>query len=394
MIETPRRVMKGQLGGDLVAELTTVKAEETFVDANRRRELVEILAFDIDESAIGSELPHTSSRPPQRPITKTDRPSTSGLASTSSGGSSGDLADDRSRRDRRRSQNTPQQKLARENKQHVPAPPVQIDVVCRISAMQFHPSANGREYMSSGACGTCTLCRELSLPSRNASVESTSSARTSVGIEDTNVRGSHRDIHRNCNVVPTELSTSESTHPGIVASRTQGVIENTSAAATGVAGSSAIQRRRFGARRLNETRAANNTGPEERQRVERGNNNSTEPAVSQSNSGIIRQESVTRLRQSTESSTEYSSIAIQFCDAVAERARSVVGGLENIVYDESMQREDDDVCSICLYPRNSGQRITVLPCKHKFHQNCLSDWLDNGSICPLCRKGFGSYFNP
>lgn len=42
-------------------------------------------------------------------------------------------------------------------------------------------------------------------------------------------------------------------------------------------------------------------------------------------------------------------------------------------------------CSICLNPVESEGTIYDIPCKHVFHENCLSKWLERQQTCPLCR---------
>ncbi|PRQ54014.1 putative transcription factor C2H2 family [Rosa chinensis] len=45
-------------------------------------------------------------------------------------------------------------------------------------------------------------------------------------------------------------------------------------------------------------------------------------------------------------------------------------------------------CSICedeFADGNVDQLITPLPCKHHFHADCISQWLEISHLCPLCR---------
>lgn len=49
-------------------------------------------------------------------------------------------------------------------------------------------------------------------------------------------------------------------------------------------------------------------------------------------------------------------------------------------------------CSICTEPLSStnseGNKgaVTVLPCKHRFHRECINAWLDQRkTTCPMCR---------
>jgi hypothetical protein len=46
-------------------------------------------------------------------------------------------------------------------------------------------------------------------------------------------------------------------------------------------------------------------------------------------------------------------------------------------------RRKDGECCICFDSRTDW----VLPCAHKFHERCLSDWVHKGTAksCPLCR---------
>ena len=45
-----------------------------------------------------------------------------------------------------------------------------------------------------------------------------------------------------------------------------------------------------------------------------------------------------------------------------------------------------DECAICIEEYKQGENLKILPCKHKFHQKCLDEWLTtSGKTCPLCR---------
>ncbi|KAL8159111.1 hypothetical protein V2J09_000648 [Rumex salicifolius] len=44
-------------------------------------------------------------------------------------------------------------------------------------------------------------------------------------------------------------------------------------------------------------------------------------------------------------------------------------------------------CAICLEDYNVGEKIRVLPCKHKFHTSCVDLWLTSWrTFCPVCKK--------
>ncbi|KAL1215305.1 E3 ubiquitin-protein ligase MPSR1 [Cardamine amara subsp. amara] len=43
------------------------------------------------------------------------------------------------------------------------------------------------------------------------------------------------------------------------------------------------------------------------------------------------------------------------------------------------------VCAICLEEWSKGDLATELPCKHKYHLECIDKWLKIHSTCPQCR---------
>lgn len=42
-------------------------------------------------------------------------------------------------------------------------------------------------------------------------------------------------------------------------------------------------------------------------------------------------------------------------------------------------------CPICC-SNDTNDQYVMLKCRHLFHKNCISEWLNNGSNCPLCRE--------
>ena len=41
-------------------------------------------------------------------------------------------------------------------------------------------------------------------------------------------------------------------------------------------------------------------------------------------------------------------------------------------------------CCICL-EKQKEKELTILRCKHTFHQKCMTKWLENNRTCPMCR---------
>ncbi|XP_010465177.1 PREDICTED: E3 ubiquitin-protein ligase CIP8-like [Camelina sativa] len=42
-------------------------------------------------------------------------------------------------------------------------------------------------------------------------------------------------------------------------------------------------------------------------------------------------------------------------------------------------------CTVCLDDFEIGMEVKEMPCKHKFHSDCLLPWLELHSSCPVCR---------
>lgn len=47
---------------------------------------------------------------------------------------------------------------------------------------------------------------------------------------------------------------------------------------------------------------------------------------------------------------------------------------------------DVDTCCICIDEYAQGDKIATLPCGHEFHSDCISPWLQQQCVCPLCKR--------
>jgi hypothetical protein len=45
-----------------------------------------------------------------------------------------------------------------------------------------------------------------------------------------------------------------------------------------------------------------------------------------------------------------------------------------------------DECTICLDQFQDKEKISFLPCKHRFHTECITEWLARGTFCPNCKQ--------
>eukprot|EP00250_Pteridium_aquilinum_P017306 c23562_g1_i2 orf=539-1579(+) len=80
-------------------------------------------------------------------------------------------------------------------------------------------------------------------------------------------------------------------------------------------------------------------------------------------------------------------------------SKSMIGSLHKEVFVPKVRRRDkeagdtsleQDDCSVCLEHFLAGQLLIHLPCKHRFHPDCLTPWLESHGQCPYCRAKISS----
>ncbi|XP_011098046.1 uncharacterized protein LOC105176825 [Sesamum indicum] len=53
---------------------------------------------------------------------------------------------------------------------------------------------------------------------------------------------------------------------------------------------------------------------------------------------------------------------------------------------ESFQQDDDGKrCAVCLEDFETRQFVTLTPCNHMFHEDCIVPWVKRQGKCPICR---------
>lgn len=67
---------------------------------------------------------------------------------------------------------------------------------------------------------------------------------------------------------------------------------------------------------------------------------------------------------------------------------AAIAALPKKQVDKSMLGSDGKAeCSVCMDAVTIGDEVTVLPCKHWFHEACVGAWLKEHDTCPHCRQG-------
>ena len=63
--------------------------------------------------------------------------------------------------------------------------------------------------------------------------------------------------------------------------------------------------------------------------------------------------------------------------------KNSVNKIYPLIFKKEILSEEEE-CSICL--KTFKNNNVTLPCKHSFHENCITMWLNSKNNCPLCRS--------
>ncbi|KAJ4774758.1 RING/U-box superfamily protein [Rhynchospora pubera] len=54
-------------------------------------------------------------------------------------------------------------------------------------------------------------------------------------------------------------------------------------------------------------------------------------------------------------------------------------------------RKSTEECVVCKTYYKNGQNLITLPCQHRYHADCITQWLQLNKVCPVCNEEvFGS----
>lgn len=65
--------------------------------------------------------------------------------------------------------------------------------------------------------------------------------------------------------------------------------------------------------------------------------------------------------------------------------KDAVEALPTVEVSGGSNEDDAASCAVCLEDYASGERARELPCRHRFHSQCIVPWLEMHSSCPVCR---------
>lgn len=72
-------------------------------------------------------------------------------------------------------------------------------------------------------------------------------------------------------------------------------------------------------------------------------------------------------------------------NAAPPASEAAIEKLEKKKLDREMMGDGKAECTICIDDMHLGDEVTVLPCKHWFHGECVVLWLKEHNTCPICR---------
>lgn len=80
-------------------------------------------------------------------------------------------------------------------------------------------------------------------------------------------------------------------------------------------------------------------------------------------------------------------LLIVYIQNLRDRQESLINELlgNEVLTEETENNLNNKLCSICIEDIVVGDEYTKLECSHSYHRECLKQWIEVKSTCPLCR---------
>ncbi|XP_071701588.1 E3 ubiquitin ligase BIG BROTHER-related-like [Rutidosis leptorrhynchoides] len=63
----------------------------------------------------------------------------------------------------------------------------------------------------------------------------------------------------------------------------------------------------------------------------------------------------------------------------------IIASLRSVTYKaRNIQNGSSETCVICRLDYEDGDNLILLPCKHSYHSECITNWLQINKVCPVC----------
>lgn len=60
--------------------------------------------------------------------------------------------------------------------------------------------------------------------------------------------------------------------------------------------------------------------------------------------------------------------------------------LNSYLYKAKPEEGEDEECQICKNEFEEEEELVAITCLHKYHKECIFQWLEYKKFCPLCLK--------
>eukprot|EP01023_Acetabularia_acetabulum_P032386 TRINITY_DN30252_c0_g1_i12.p11 TRINITY_DN30252_c0_g1~~TRINITY_DN30252_c0_g1_i12.p11 ORF type:complete len:128 (+),score=20.69 TRINITY_DN30252_c0_g1_i12:2188-2571(+) len=76
-------------------------------------------------------------------------------------------------------------------------------------------------------------------------------------------------------------------------------------------------------------------------------------------------------------------------DAYIIQGQQLMRRLYSFTHQGNQEKFENVSCPVCLENYKLGEKVVTLPCFHKFHQGCITSWIEEkgfDSVCPVCKQ--------